>query len=59
MKSMTFDNLVEKVDEREKSFGKKSTQSTGETKARDLIFIIPVAQGMGHMKQRMQNPIQT
>jgi hypothetical protein len=31
MKSITFDKLVEKVAEREKSFGKKSTHSTGET----------------------------
>jgi hypothetical protein len=31
MKSVTFDKLVEKVAEREKSFEKKSTTSTGET----------------------------
>jgi hypothetical protein len=31
MKSITFDKLVEKVAEREKAFGKKSTHSTGET----------------------------
>jgi len=31
MKSITFDNFVEKVVEREKSFGNKSTHSTRET----------------------------
>jgi hypothetical protein len=31
MKSITFDKLVEKVAECEKTFGKKSTHSTGET----------------------------
>jgi hypothetical protein len=31
MKSTTFDTLVEKVAEREKTFGKKSTQSTSDT----------------------------
>jgi hypothetical protein len=31
MKSITFDKLVEKVAEHEKSFGKKSSHSTGET----------------------------
>jgi len=30
MKSITFDTLVEKVVEREKAFGKKSTHSTWE-----------------------------
>jgi hypothetical protein len=31
MKSITFDSLVEKVEEHEKAFGKKTTQTTGET----------------------------
>jgi hypothetical protein len=90
MKSITFDNLVEKVVECEKAFGKNSTPSSGETvylaqkdkskqhdysigassrrgcgygrkkfrdrgvdttKVIDLIFIVLIAKGMGHMKQ--------
>jgi hypothetical protein len=31
MKSISFDKLVEKIAEREKAFGKKSTHSTSET----------------------------
>jgi hypothetical protein len=31
LKSITFDTLVEKVVERDKAFGKKTTQTTGES----------------------------